>query len=377
MSRPAALGALALAGLLTAACSTTPPPQSALIKRTGDIQMSTVELKLRVYGYAEEFSGDVEEAADRIIAATDDPRIVRQALRWKINILSATQVAAFALDPLIGLLDMWVLAVQMRDFFQAGSGRAVFAEHQSIAVETARDLERRINELAASISVSGEISDWQRDVEEYAAARPLTGMHFVRETATREFAEFLRDETGGLSVLGDLSIQVGDLSERLKYYAATLPAQIRWQSELLLLDVTEDGAVEDFLNDVASVNASAERLAILGDSIPTLVDEQAKAAIAALSDNLAASLREVDRQRLATLVELSRERIAVMEQLSAERIAVMEQLAAILDSALVQAPSSAEQVVDHAFRRALLLLALMFGGGLVFAYLLRLIWRRS
>ena len=101
-----------LAAALTAACATAPPQQSVLISSAPNIEMPTNELRLRVYGFAEAFAGDVEKAADRILNATDDHQIVRQALRWKINILSATQVAAFALDPQIGLYDMWSLAVE-------------------------------------------------------------------------------------------------------------------------------------------------------------------------------------------------------------------------------------------------------------------------
>jgi hypothetical protein len=54
----------------------------------------------------------------------------------------------------------------------------------------------------------------------------------------------------------------------------------------------------------------------------------------------------------------------------------MQELAAIADSTLRRAPLAADEVVAYAFRRALVLLALIFVGGLVFALLLRLIWRR-
>ncbi len=368
--------ALMLAAALTVSCSTAPPRQSALISRTGNIEMPTVELRLRVYGYMEAFAGDVEKAADLVLAATSDPEIEGRALRWKINILSSVQVAAFALDPLIGLFDVWVLTVQMREFFETGAGRDVFGEHQSIALETSRDLERKIHELVTSISVSGDISAPQRDVEAYAAAHPVTDMHFVRETVTTEFADVLAQErTGGLAVLADLSTQVGDLSERMKFYAASLPSQFRWQAELLLLELMEEGAVEDLLGDIAGIDASALRLADFADSLPDLVDVQMAAAIAALSDEVAASLHEVDRQRLETLEALTAERIAVMEQVGNELIAMMDQVAAIADSTLRRAPVVADEVVDHAFRRAIVLLGLIFVGGLIFAFLLRLMWR--
>ncbi len=369
--------ALLLAAVLAAACSTAPPPQSALLRSAPNIEMPTTELRLRVYGYAEEFGGDVEEAADRILRATDDPEIDRQALRWKINILSAAQVAAFALDPLIGLYDMWVLTVQMRQFFETGSGREVFGKHQPIAIETSRELERKAHELARSISVSGDVSGPKRDVEEYATAHPVTDMHFVRETVTKEFADLLaQDRSGGLAVLGDLAVQFGDLSERLKFYAASLPDQFRWQSELLLLDILEKQAIDEFLGDVESIDVSARRLADFADALPAVIDEQASQAIRVIGEEAAIALRDVDRQRIETLEWLTEERVVVIEDLVRERIAVMEDLAAITDSAMRRTTLVLDDAVDRAFYRALQLLGLVFVGGLLFVFLVRLIWKR-
>jgi hypothetical protein len=369
--------AILATALATAACSTAPPPQSALIRSAPNIEMPTNELRLKVYGYTEKFVGDVEEAADRILKATDDPEIERQALRWKINILTAAQVAAFALDPLIGLYDMWALAVQMRQFFETGAGREVFGEHQPIAIETSRELERRAHELARSISVSGDVSEPRQDVEEYAAAHPVTGMHFVRETATKEFADLLaQDRSGGLAVLGDLATQFGDLSERLKYYAASLPHQFRWQSQLLLLDILEEQAIDEFLGDVESIDVSARRLADFADTLPAVIDEQASEAIRVIGEEAAIGLRDVDRQRIETLEWLTEERIVVIEDLVRERIAVMEDLAAITDSAMRRTTLVLDDAVDRAFYRALQLLGLVFVGGLLFVFLVRLIWKR-
>ncbi len=369
---------LVLLVALCAACSTTPPPQTALIA-SSDVDMSTVELRLRVYGFAEEFANGIVRAADQILESTQDAAVSRTAVRWKINTVATTQLTAFGLDPLAAFYDMWALAIQMRQFFEIGAGQEAFGPDQGIALETTRGLERRAYEFAASLSSTGQVRDTiRRDVEAYAAANPLTDVNFVRETATHEFAgELAADRTSGLAVLGDLSVQVGDLSERMKYYAASLPEQFRWQSELLFLDIISDYQIGQFLDDVTVVGEAAERLAVLADSLPALVDAQAAAAIRAMSLEVAASLREVDRQRLETLDALTAERLAVMERLTAERLAVMEELAAITAGTVGQVPSAFDEVVDYAFKRALVLLALIFVGGLVFAFLLRLMWNRS
>jgi len=374
---PAPLLIAILAAALTAACATAPPQQSVLISSAPNIEMPTTELRLRVYGFAEEFAGDVEEAADRILKATDDHQIARQALRWKINILPATQVAAFALDPLIGLYDMWSLAVEMRQFFETGAGREVFGEYQPIAIETSRELEEEAHELARVSSISGDVSGPRSEIEAYASAHPITDMHFVRETVTKEFADLLaQDRATGLSVLGDLNTQLGDLSERLKFYAASLPNQFRWQSELLVLDILDVQDIDEFLGDVESIDVSAQRLADFADNLPAVIDEQASEAIRVIGEEAAIALRDVNRQRIETLEWLTEERIVVMEDVVRERIAVMEDLAAITDSAMRRTTLVLDDAVDRAFYRALQLLGLVFVGGLLFVFLVRLIWKR-
>ncbi len=372
------LPALAVAAALAAAaCSTAAPRQTAFMSSIGNVDLTSTELRLHVYGYAERFGAGVESAADEILAGTEDADVTRNALLWKMNALPAMHVAVFQPDPLAGFLDAWVLTVQMRDFFTTGAGRDAFGPLQSIAVEASEALERAVGEVIASVTVSGDAPWGERTVRAWADSHPITSMEFLRETTASEFADVLgQDQAGGLAVLGNLAMQATDLSERLKYYAAAMPKQIRWQSELVLLELLDEADIKEFLGNVESIDRSALRLADFADTVPALVGDQAAFAIDALSDELLASLREVDRQRIETLDALTRERIAVMEQLDNERIAMMEQLAALADSTIRRTPGTLNDVVDHAFVRALQLLALLLVGVLLAAFLIRLMWRR-
>ncbi len=361
------------AALATASCSTAPPRQTAFMSSVENVDITSTEVRLHAYGYAERFSADVERAADEILAGTEDADVKRNALLWKMNALPAMHVAVFQSDPLIGFLDAWTLTVQMRGFFTTGAGRDAFGPLQPIAVEASEALERRVGEVIASVTVSGDAPEGERIVRAWADSHPITTMEFLRETTADQFADALgQNQAGGLAVLGNLAMQATDMSERLKFYAAAMPKQIRWQSELVLLELLHEADVEGFLGNVGSIDRSAFRLAEFADTVPALVGDQAAFAV----DALLASLREVNRQRIETLEALTAERIAVMEQVGNELIAMMDQAVAIADSTLRRAPVAAGEVVDYAFRRALVLLALIFVGGLIFAFLLRLIWRR-
>ena len=56
------------------------PEQTAFMESQENVAMSAAELRVRLYDFADVFSGNVEMTADGINASTDDPVIQRRAL---------------------------------------------------------------------------------------------------------------------------------------------------------------------------------------------------------------------------------------------------------------------------------------------------------
>ena len=189
---------LLAAALAAASCSTAPPRQTAFMSGTENVDVTSMEVRIHAYGYAERFSARVETAADEILAVTEDADVARNALLWKMNALPAMHLAVFQPDPLIGFLDAWTLTVQMGDFFTTGAGRDAFGPLQSIAVEASEALERAVGEVIASVTVSGDAPWGERTVRAWADSHPITSMEFLRETTASEFADVLgQDQAGG------------------------------------------------------------------------------------------------------------------------------------------------------------------------------------
>ena len=57
------------------------PEQTAFMESQENVTISAVELRIRLYDFADDFSGNVEMTADGIYASTDDPVIQRRALQ--------------------------------------------------------------------------------------------------------------------------------------------------------------------------------------------------------------------------------------------------------------------------------------------------------
>jgi hypothetical protein len=62
-----------------------------------------------------------------------DPEVRRRALLLKIAAVPVVHRAAFQPDPLVSLLDLWLLLYQVEECFDAGTGPCLFGAQQPIA----------------------------------------------------------------------------------------------------------------------------------------------------------------------------------------------------------------------------------------------------
>lgn len=81
------------------------------------------QLRLRMRALVGPMTGQIEQAADQIIAATTDDAVKRAALRWKIEVVPALRRALFEADPFAAVIDTRVLFNQMADYFERGPGK--------------------------------------------------------------------------------------------------------------------------------------------------------------------------------------------------------------------------------------------------------------
>lgn len=294
-----------------------------------DFQMSANELRVRVYEFADQFSGVVEEAADKIIAQSSDPEIRRQALLWKMRAIPAVQKAVFQPDALGALIDAWALTAQMTQYFTRGAGKDAFGQWQHIAIEASQQLERDVVALAQSAVVSGDVTRGQEFVDAWVRQHPMTSPLFVRESTIGQWADVTAE--GGTSTFAAVSTIEGaviDLQDRLKVYAEQLPKQARWQAELLVGELIENGEIGATLENVSRLTESMGRVTAIVEQGPDIIAGERVATLNALHAELGTIVDEVDEQRVATFKDVRNERIALMDAIRQERIETMNVLRA-------------------------------------------------
>jgi hypothetical protein len=392
LDKPALLSGLIICSVLLSLIGCQSAPRQTLLERveknTGQkLRTTQTELRLKTQHAALPLSGIIEAHADMILADTTDPGVRKSALLWKINGIPAIQQAAFQPDPFLAFLDLWVLSVQMRLFFEEGAGQDALGKWHSLAAQGAHKVESLVETMARDISGDGDISAAEEKIDAWSRKHPIESLHFIRPSLTILLAKELGgQELGTFEIVEAVAVGVSDLSQQMAAYADYLPKQARWQTELLLEGLTATEKVDQALTEFMRVSKDIDRLTALAETAPDTIARERAIILKSLARNLDRALAALDKQRLATLATLEKERLAVMADvktersamsadITAERIALLKEIERQRQETLAKVESIGKRLlddtlensnskIDHFFVRTL-----QVGGLLVFVIL--------
>ena len=322
----ALLGTLIIVG---AGCRTAAPKQQGddKVHATEDFTASLQQIRLRMRALVEPFSGAIAESADRIISGTTNRIIRREALLWKIEGVSALRETLFRPNPLVAIMDTWVLTWQMGDYFESGHGKEALGEAAPVAVATCQSLENQIETIVTSMTISKNLSDVREFGRRWAKENPIRHSIASREsTLSRVTEREIQDTFSTAEVAGNVVVTLDDLSRRLDVYSTQLMDQARWQAELFAMDLAKDYRLEEALplaqaavQSATEAVATAKQLAppledalAVAKTTPELVGRERAAAIQAMQQELSRTLEFVQAERIAALKHITKEREAAL-----------------------------------------------------------------
>jgi hypothetical protein len=341
------------------------PTETALMKEAG-VKVSITEYKIRLTEFGYRFSGIVELSADEIISQSPDNEIKKQALLWKIYAIPAMIRSISINDPFAAGVDSWILSVQMLQYFEDGYGKDLFGDYQDIAITASKLIVSDIENLAREIKRGDDISRGRKITSNWTKKHPLKNNKFLRLSALDTVAHVIGSEGYSLGgTVENIAISVVELKNQVTLYTHYLPKHIKWQAEYELYNFLGDSLIEQSVNKIDRVILSTEKISNTIEESPELVKEIQFS-----------TLLEIDKQRLETLEMISQERMAVLEAVTMERIALMEQIHTertesldrieeIAGKTINQSSLFAADVIDKIFWRVLIILAVVFIGGVV------------
>jgi hypothetical protein len=395
--REVALGTLALscalAGCASLAPRTTPGRSTALMEAEG-AKRSAIDIRQRVDSLVPVMMDFVERTADGIRAETSDAGIRRRALELKIELVPVIYEAGFQTDPLAAGLDLWLLMYQLEGCLDAGTGPCDFGPQQATARTAVQQQREALEQLFQAASLNPAALERERQLVQDAARRhPLQDQFSLRRRSsiTTELASTLRSESlDPFELIGDVSVTLTSLSNRLNLYLEEAARLARWHAELLAEEVVGWPTVDGAFGDIGRASASIDRVSRTLE--PAALERLLDRPLAAIGDERRAALEDVNRQRLLTLdyvtderkalvdtlvasltTAVQSERVAVLADIRKERLETLQEIERLRRDLIADSAAQGRQLVDHIAWR----LAQLLAGGLLLGAVLIWAVRRS
>jgi hypothetical protein len=321
---------------------------SAQMRTRAQATVSQNQLRLRMRALVQPMCGELEQAADAIIAGTTNRVVQQAALRWKIEGVPALREALFQPDPYTAGMDTWVLCNQMADYFENGPGKESLGVASVQATATCRRMEEEFTQVAASIIVSEDVSRTRAYARKWASEHPIHYSIAARESAlSRVLARDIGESYSYGEAVAEVTTTVDDLNRKLAIYSDQLFRQARWEADLFKADLMAELPIaqafplaERGVKSAESAMASLDRLAsaiehVVGvaEGAPKLITAEREAAIKTMQSELTRTIDFAQQERIAALKELH-------EAMVAERLALTQDVEQI-----------SLKMVDHAMTR--------------------------
>lgn len=324
----------------------------------------------------------IVSAADSIIHQTEDHEVYRNALRWKINAIPQTVTASVHEDPVFSLFDVWVLQVQMRQFFTEGPGTNLFGAHQAIAVRSASRLEAATEGIAQqALGPNTDFRNFRSLVHQTAEKHPVATLGLERPPIVQEYLDFVKPGGGFLQLASSANEKLAFLGNLMLFETRVMPEMGRWQSELLLADTNSYPAITQPLLPLTNLNRLTETV----DSLPAIVVQEREITLADIERQRLDTLERIDRMRQETLLSIRREREAfesfiaermtnAFAEIGKQRSALIAELSSLAEEQTAPVVPWSKELIDHLMKR---LTPWGIGAGVIALIGLGLLWRRT
>jgi len=340
--------------------------ESTLMKDLEGVKMTATELRIRLNEFGKYFAGTIEETADEIIQNTNNVEVKRNALEWKINIIPRALESLVIIDPVAAGTDIYALCLQMDHFFRLGNGKDLFKEEQPLAIDASEDILKEIRKVADDFRDYKDRAEIERLLAVWVIQNPIKNLRFNRKSTLDLMAAALGSEEYSLgSTVGSMAEGIHDLRRQITIYTDFLPKHVKWQLEYELYSLMGDSTFENTFNNIDRVVYSTERITKVLEESPELVKELQRSTMAEVNRQLLITLSTLANERAIVLDALTAERVAIMEEIYNQRIETLDRIDTLAQSTINQSTLFAADVIDKIFWRVLIILGVVFIGGIV------------
>jgi len=270
--------------LVCGACGTS-SLQKKKVEREESAKLQLRDLADQINQRVQRSAADVAEAAAE--DGSDNRELRRALIRWQIATLRATQRALHYPDPRWTVVEMWSGILRVQTFLKTEDAIKVLGKRGvEIVSKNIDGLHRRILLRASTVLTEKQVTALQNAAVQVAAAHPISDdelMHpgeGLRVTGDGNALELIAGLPSELFSLGggvkDTAMAVSDVAKvagRGVDGIETMPQMVRWQTELLLMELDENTTVKGLTENADRITSVAEKIGRTVETLPAEIEQ--------------------------------------------------------------------------------------------------------
>jgi hypothetical protein len=257
-----------------------------------------VEVQQLLLRFADEYSTRMVFGIDKLRQGTNAPDPA-EILRWKITLATETCSIATGPKAVANLLDMTIFVTVTRMALEDHWQPKVFGESALPLLKSAQSSEAEIWLIAGGVLRPEQQTELRRAIEMWYAENPLPesvtaarALGFASQVAEADNADAAKpgsvfsllgvDPLAGMDPAVREFAQTRILAERALFVTQKMPTLLRWQTELLTLNALETPALQQVVSNSTQMAASVERFAAVAEKLPNQVSTEREEILKAL-----------------------------------------------------------------------------------------------
>ncbi|MHC4223870.1 MAG: hypothetical protein ACYSUN_07770, partial [Planctomycetota bacterium] len=137
--------------------------------------MRRVELREELEAYCSNLIRTITDVSTEIDFAANDPELQRALVTWKIVTFRNARGVLDTSDPRAGLIDMWAMSLQRRQWLETEDVKGILGVHQPIAVRGSETLIELLENLARDYFNEEAFEQVKSGVEGFVVDHPTVG----------------------------------------------------------------------------------------------------------------------------------------------------------------------------------------------------------
>ncbi|MHC4325759.1 MAG: hypothetical protein ACYSUX_15935, partial [Planctomycetota bacterium] len=254
----------------------------------GTNQISAEELRDNLDAFDEYFRASVKETVDKVNKIDTTAKTRRTSLLIQVRSSKAINAMLEREDPVVAFIEAWGFVVRLHQYLAEGQGKSLFGENQHVFIETAAELETRIEIIGRTFMNENIFEENRKHVYSFARSNPIKTSFsntivystMVQEGKASAFESLISIPLSpvrameGVDRTATAVDRFTDKAARFSDIVEELPESTRLQLLSLLYDFEETEMTKSFLTSMSKFSDSSVQLAETTKNLPQEIREQ-------------------------------------------------------------------------------------------------------